>query len=198
MSDPIVQGFRLGPGGVIVVGPMGFFELHLHASGSFCHQSNNCDVISADEHMSEAHRNLVDECWAKRTEDGAFLHPAKPGEIRINPREVKHVPEGDWLPPSLRGKITPQDLTEHQPAAAPVRPDHKAMAETINEMQAELDAKADLIAEIQTHRDNAVKECRRLAGILHAIRAEVAVPRLLGWIVRLKVREAMARGRADG
>ena len=69
MNDPVVQEIDMEPGGVLVVGPRGRFTMHRHASGKICVQAVHCDFVGPDG-MSRAHKALVNERWALRTEDG--------------------------------------------------------------------------------------------------------------------------------
>ena len=70
------QPFRIDmpPGSVIVVGPNGRLVIEADHLGQVQVIAQNCDFIG-DRDPSPAHRALVDERWALRTETGAFFRP---------------------------------------------------------------------------------------------------------------------------
>lgn len=72
MSDPVVHVIDVEPGGIVVVGQKGRLHIHTHASGKTCVSAVNCDFINP-EHMTDAHRAIVEERWDTRTTDGGFL-----------------------------------------------------------------------------------------------------------------------------
>ena len=72
MTNPTNWKMTLPPGGVLVVGPNGNFDVK--AQGDWVAiEMNNCDFIGPG-HMTEAHRALVDERWAVRTETGCLIN----------------------------------------------------------------------------------------------------------------------------
>jgi|GEM_PF-6132143 len=64
---------ELDPGSIVVVGPNGKLIISNRDSGgrSIQFTAKNCDFIGPVE-MSDAHRAIVDERWAARTETGVF------------------------------------------------------------------------------------------------------------------------------
>ena len=88
MSDPIVDFIDLEPGGILVVGPRGRLHIHYHASGDVCVSMVNCDVIGTD-HMSEAHKALVDERWRDRSETGDVVVDTDP-DVQVS-KEMKDI-----------------------------------------------------------------------------------------------------------
>lgn len=72
---------RMGPGSVMVVGPMGIFDVVVNDDGKVTKlECINCDFLSGSKVMTAAHRGLVDEQWMFRTETGKMVDPMFPTE----------------------------------------------------------------------------------------------------------------------
>lgn len=73
--NPIIGTVTLPPGAVMVVGPNGRAVVSVFANGMIRFDSAvRCDLVGPD-HMTPAHRALVDERWSDRTESGDFIQP---------------------------------------------------------------------------------------------------------------------------
>lgn len=98
MNDPVVQEIDMEPGGVLVAVPRGRFTMNRHASGKICVQAVHCDFVGPDG-MSRAHKALVNERWALRTEDGLPIlseihrHEQELAQERDKPKKRPEVAE---------------------------------------------------------------------------------------------------------
>lgn len=72
LGDPVLssEGFEIGPGGVLVVGPNGRFAIRRNRQdGSFRIWMERCDILGPHD-MSDAQKELVNEVWEGWSDDG--------------------------------------------------------------------------------------------------------------------------------
>jgi hypothetical protein len=76
MTRRIVSYQDIGPGGVVVVGPMGSLRIVTFDDGTMTiDRCVNCDFVGTAGPISDAHKALVDERWRDRTDTGRVVDP---------------------------------------------------------------------------------------------------------------------------
>lgn len=93
------QAIYLAPGSLIVVGPMGWFKLSApNEHGERGLNIENCDFLGAGNDMTPAHKAIVDERWAMRTETGGLINKLSHGHLHLDEGLAKKLfkkPKGD-------------------------------------------------------------------------------------------------------